>query len=260
MSDCYRSEHSSGLHRVGARPQDALEFIRSFASQGSLADNAVASFQERWYGDVKQKYAVELTRHFARRFKAEEPSFPLVKQFVLRIDTVLFPLVNHFFMLMIDPYYRWAATEYIAKRHVQGRPEITNAAFVPELEKRLPNSIGTRTTIRYGQSILTSLRDNGLLAGTVKKTVTPPELSVELLAFFLYYHADCGIGVGEFENSPLFASLLRSKESYVPLFREGDRLGYWDFVGDVSHLAGHLAFTGLGGWLSSTGVNESESR
>ena len=82
--------------------------------------------------------------------------------------------------------------------------------------------------------------------------MSPPELSPRLLAFFLYYHAGCGIGVGEFENTPLFASLLRSKESFVSLFREGEPLGYWEFVGDKSRLSAHLAYAGLKAWLAAS--------
>ncbi|MEX2443106.1 MAG: hypothetical protein WD492_05855 [Alkalispirochaeta sp.] len=251
MADCYHDEHHSGLHRVGARPGDALEFLRSVDVGRSIADNAVASFQQRWYGDVKQKYAVELTRHFGTRFRFGRGShtFGSLRRFVLVSDPTAFPLVNHFFMLMVDPYYRWAAAEFVPARYAQGRPEITNAAFVPELQKHLPGTIGTRTAIRYGQSVLTSLRDNGVLAGKVKKTVTPPELSVELLGFFLYWHAECGIGAGEFQRTPLFSSLLRAPEAYVPLFHEGERRGYWEFVGDASRLSAHLAFRGVDVWV-----------
>lgn len=257
MSDCYRSDHVSGLHRVGARPQDALEFLRSVDTGSSIAQSSIASIQGRWYGDVKQKYASELTRHFARRFGMDQASFPAVRRFALGIDPVAFPLVNHFFMLMIDPYYRWAAADFIPGRYAQGRVSIANSAFVPELQNHLPNTIGTRTAIRYGQSILTSLRDNGILVGAVKKTATQAELSLRVFAFFLYYHAGCGIGVGEFETTPLFASLLRSRESYVPIFREGERLGYWEFVGDKSRLSAHLSYSGLDAW--SEAVTEERS-
>jgi hypothetical protein len=249
VADCYRSEHASGLHRIGARPGNALEFIRSFDAHRSIAENAVISFQQRWYGDVKQKYAAELTRHFARRFSVETPSFSRIRRFVLNSDPVTFPLVNHFFMLLSDPLYRWGAAGFVAPRYAQGREKITNATFVPELRPHLPATIGTRTALRYGQSILTALRDNGVLTGLVRKTITPPELSLRQLAFFLYYHAECGIGVGEFESTPLFTSLMRPREFYVPLFREGERRGFWAFAGDTSRLSAHLSFSDLESWL-----------
>jgi len=251
VADCYRDDHRSGLHRVGARPGDAREFLRSLDPTRSLAENAVASFQERWYGDVKQKYATELTRHFATRFGMGSPRFAAVRSFVEITSATEFALINHFFMVMADPYYRWAAAEYLPARFLQGRRELTNAVFVPELQNHLPETIGTRTAIRYGQSVLTALRDNGLLAGAVKKTITPPELSVRQLGFFLYYHGDCGIGAGEFQRTPLCRSLLRPVEAYIPLFHEGERRGYWEFVGDASHLAAHLSYSGLGAWVTA---------
>jgi len=181
----------------------------------------------------------------------ETPVFPAFLRFVRGGDATEFPLINHFCMVMVDPYYRWAAGEFLPSRYIQGRTEITNAAFVPELRKHLPDTIGTRTAIRYGQSVLTALRDNGLLAGAVKKTITPPELSLRQLGFFLYYHGECGIGVGEFEQTPLFASLLRPTESFLPLFREGERRGFWEFVGDASRLTAHLSYGDLASWVSA---------
>lgn len=249
MADCYQNEHRSGLHRVGARPADALEFLRSLDPNRSVAENAVASFQQRWYGDVKQTYATELMRHFAARFGLGSPRFVAVRSFVQTGSATEFALINHFFMVMVDPYYRWAAGEYLPARFLQGRREFTNAVFVPELQKHLPETIGIRTAIRYGQSVLTALRDNGILAGAVKKTITPPELSVRQLGFFLYYHSECGIGVGEFERSPLYRSLLRPIEAYVPLFQDGERRGYWEFVGDTSRLTAHLSYSGLDAWV-----------
>jgi hypothetical protein len=257
VADCYRNDHRSGLHRVGARPADALEFVRSFDPDRTMPENAESSFQQRWYGDVKQKYATELTRHFGMRFGVGTPAFPTLRSFGGGGATTEFPLINHFFMVMVDPYYRWAAADFVPARYAQGRPEITNAAFVPELRKHLPDTIGTRTAIRYGQSVLTSLRDNGLLAGAVKKTITLPELSLRQLGFFLYYHSECGIGAGEFQRTPLFHSLLRTPEAYVPLFHEGERRGYWEFVGDASCLAAHLSYRGLAAWVASL---EEESR
>ena len=256
MHDCYWNEHASGLHRIGARPGNALEFIRSFDTHRTIQDNGAIAFQQRWYGDVKQKFASELTRHFGRRFRVEDPLFSQVRRFVSGIDPVSFPLVNHFFMLLSDPLYRWGAVEFVAPRYAQGRGEITNAVFAPELRPHLPETIGTRTALRYGQSVLTSLRDNGILAGHVRKTVTPPELPLHHLAFFLYYHADCGIGAGEFEKTPLYASLLRPREFYVPLFREGDRRGYWSFTGDASRLTAQLSFSGFETWLDAAPARE----
>jgi len=249
MLECYKEEHVSGLHRIGARPRDVLEFVRSCDPTVSVGDNALASAQERWYGNSKQDYATSLTRHFASRLSFGQPEFLPIKQFVLHLDSHVFPLINHFFMLHSDPYYRWSAAEYLPRRYELGLSDLTSAILVPELQKRLPPSFRPLTVARQTRGVMASLRDNGLLVGKATKTIVPPEVPLKALAFFLYYHADCGIGAGDFETTPLFRSLLRPREYYLSRFQEGARHGYWDFDGNATHISASLRFSDMSSWI-----------
>ena len=92
--------------------------------------------------------------------------------------------------------------------------------------------MGPGSSIRYAQNLMTALRDNGLLAGKVNKTIASPLLTTQCLAYMLYALSDFGVGVNEFDGLPLRRSLLKPREIYVPLFQEGERLGYWEFTGE----------------------------
>ena len=98
------------------------------------------------------------------------------------------------------------------------------------------------------------MRDNGLLAGTVKKSITSPLLTARCLAYMLYTLSDFGVGVNEFDGSPLHRSFLKLREVFVPLFQEGERLGYWEFTGDRDRLSANLRLEELERWMEAASL------
>jgi hypothetical protein len=152
-------------------------------------------------------------------------------------------------MLLDDPYYRWATTDFMSDRYQIGFIEIPRSRFDQELKKHLPNTVGAGSVVRYGKNLLTAIRDNGLLEGKVKKAIVSPYLSVKTMAFFLYTLSDFGVGSNEFDMSPLFLSILKPRDLLVPLFHEGERLGYWDFTGDREKIRLNLNHSSLQNWL-----------
>ena len=251
LPECYRTTHTSALNKIAARLPEAREFIGSFEPARSLSENARIAFQNRWYGNATQQNCSELTAHFSARFNAVPGHFRLMRRFILGPDTVSFPIINHLYMLLADPYYRWAAAEYLPERSYQQQQLIVPAAFEAALRHRLPPSVGSGSSVRYARNILAALRDNGLLSGKAKKTLATPELTIRALAYMLYAQSDFGIGVNEFDGSPVHASLLKPREMFVSHFQEGERLGYWEFTGDRTRLTAHLRLTGLAAWLEA---------
>ncbi len=64
------------------------------------------------------------------------------------------------------------------ERYKCGLLEIPRSRFDQELKKRLPETIGDGNLARYGQNLLTAIRDNGLLVWKVKKIIVSPAISV----------------------------------------------------------------------------------
>ncbi len=64
--------------------------------------------------------------------------------------------------------------------------EIPRSRFDQELKKQLPDTVGPGSLARYGQNLLTAIRDNGLLEGRNKKTIISPALSARTMAYMLY--------------------------------------------------------------------------
>jgi hypothetical protein len=153
--------------------------------------------------------------------------------------------------VIADPYYRWAASEYLPPRAAAGRSQIFREDLERELRARVPATLTGPTVNRYARNILTALRDNGYLAGGVKKSLASPPVSAETLGFALYLMAEAGLGTQGFETSPLGACLLKPHELLIPVFLEGQRSGYWDFMGDTAHLQVHLHYRGLAPWLEA---------
>lgn len=246
---CYQTRHSSALNKISGRLPEGREFILSFDPALSVPENSRKAYTNRWYGNASERKCSELTQHFKQRYVLSSDHFESLRLFIRKTSFEGFPWLNHFYMLLDDPYYRWATSEFMHDGYQSGLLEIPRLRFDQELKKRLPETVGAGSMMRIGSNLLTAIRDNGLLKGTMKKTIVSPTLPVKVMAFMIYSLSDFGVGANEFDTSPLFFSLLKPKPLLVPLFIEGEQLGYWDFTGDRDRLSFNLNLGSLKNWL-----------
>jgi len=249
LHPCYETRHLSALNKITSRLPEAREFISSFDISLSVLDNARQAYINRWYGNASERKSKELTRHFTQRYLLSSEHFELLRRYIFHTSAQDFPWINHFYMLLNDPYYRWATTDFMPERYRIGLVEIPRSRFDQELKKQLPNTVGPGSLARYGQNLLTAIRDNGLLEGRGKKTIISSALSARTMAYMLYTLSDLGVGANDFDTSPLFLSLMKPLDLLVPLFHEGERLGYWDFTGDSEKIRLNLNHPSLQYWL-----------
>lgn len=247
--DCYKVRHTSALNKISGRLTEGREFIASYDISQSVPENAQNAYMNRWYGNASERKCNELTRHFDQRYVVTPENFESLSLYLQETSGDDFPWINHFYMLLNDPYYRWATASYIPERYLMGFLEIPRSQFDQDLNKQLPDSVGTGSLARYGQNLLTAIRDNGLLQGTMTKTVVSPAISVKTMAFMLYSLSDFDMGGNEFDQSPLFLSMLKLRDLLVPLFNEGEQLGYWEFTGDREKITLNLNLPDLNSWL-----------
>ena len=246
---CYRTRHSSALNKISGRLSEGREFIATYDISQSVPENVQNAYMNRWYGNSSERKCNELTRHFNQRFIITPENFESLRLYVQEKSGEDFPWINHFYMLLNDPYYRWATVDFMAARYQSGFLDIPRSQFDQQLSKQLPESVGAGSLARYGQNLLTAIRDNGLLQGKMKKTIVSPAISVKTMAFMLYSLSDFGIGCNEFDQSPLFLSMLKLRDLLVPLFLEGEQLGYWEFTGDREKIKLNLNQPDLNSWL-----------
>lgn len=247
--ECYSTRHSPDLVKVGARLTEAKEFLRSYREDQPLAWNRNEAFQGRWYGNATADVCSKLTGQFVHRFDRLPGQLRFLRRFMEAAGPGSFPLLNHYFMVLGDPYYRWAASEFLPRQYETFRNEISRDAMAAELKAVLPPDLEPATVVRYARNLLTALRDNGLLKGRVRKELSVPNLEVPVLGYMVYSLKDGGQAAGAFDGSPVMRSLLRPRELFVPLFRDGERRGYWEFTGDKNTLRFQLRHSGLESWL-----------
>jgi len=248
---CYQTRHSSALNKISGRLPEGREFIVSFDVYRPVDENAQQSYFQRWYGNSSERKCKELTRHFKHRYVLTTKHFKSLRLYIQNTSGEDFPWLNHFYMLLDDPYYRWATSEFLSECFQNGQMELPRQRFDRELKKRLPETVGEGSFVRYGQNLLTAIRDNGLLEGKVKKTIVSPGLRVRTLAFMLYSLSDCGVGSNEFDNSPLFHSFCKPRQLLIPSFNEGERSGYWEFTGDHERISFNFNHSCLKNWLEA---------
>jgi hypothetical protein len=249
LQSCYKTRHSSALNKISGRLTEGREFIASFNISSSMPENAQSAYTNRWYGNASERICTELTRFFYRRYVITPENFVLLRLYIQKTSSEDFPWINHFYMLLDDPYYRWATTNFLPDRFQNGLIAIPRSHFDQELKKQIPDTVGSGSLCRYGRNLLTAIRHNGLLEGKVKKTIVSPALSVRTMAFMLYALSDFGVGSNDFDNSPLFLSILKPRDLLVPLFSEGEQLGYWEFTGDRDKIKLNLNHPSLKNWL-----------
>lgn len=249
--ELYQTGHVGDLAKVGSRLPEAREFIQSYDTALDLAANARRAQAERWYGSATDDACRRLTAALFRRFCRLPGQLPALKRLLSIGDPALLPALNHLCLVAADPYYRWAATAYLPPRAGAGRAELYREDLERELAPHLPVGFTGPTINRYARNIMTALRDNGYLAGGAKKRLASPPLPVAALGFALYLMAEAGQGARAFDGSPLFLSLLKPRELLIPLFLEGERLGFWEFTGDRLRLQINLKYRGLGPWLEA---------
>ena len=251
IHSCYKVRHSSALNKISGRLPEGREFIAAFDISQSVPRNVQRAYMNRWYGNASERKCNELTRHFKHRFVIAPENFESLRRYIQKTSGEDFSWLNHFYMLLDDPYYRWATAVFMPDRYRSGLIEIPRSRFDQELKKQLPDTVGDGSIARYGQNLLTAIRDNGLLEGRAKKTMVSPALSVKTLAYMLYTLSDCGVGANGFDSSPLFLSLLKTRDLLVPIFSEGERSGYWDFTGDREKIRLNLNQPDLKSWLEA---------
>ncbi len=253
-ASCYRTRHNGALMKASARLAEAREFIAGYESGRPLAENAQKALRERWYGNASAAVCRELTRFFHERFAFHPGHLELLRRYLSAGEGGAFPALNHFYMVLSDPYYRWAAADYLPARWEAGLPDIARSGFEDEAKTVLPKTLGPKSANRYCRNILTALRDNGYLSGLVHKTAVSPPLYLQDLGFMLYSLKDFGEGFNDFDASPLYRAFLKPRDAIAPLFRDGEKRGWWEFTGDRERLTGAFKLGGLSEFVREVGA------
>lgn len=251
---CYREGHYGALMKASARLSEAREFIALYDENATVAENALAAQAGRWYGNASPAVCRELTRFFHDRFVPVPGHLASLRRFMKLGEEAPFPVLNHFYMILRDPYYRWAASDWLPARMEAGLVDIPRNGFEDEAKKVFSDVLGPTTMTRYCRNMLTALRDNGYLSGKASKSIASPAVSASALGFMLYTLKELGDGFNEFDESPLFRALLKPRELMVPLFQEGERRRWWEFTGDRTKLRGSFTLTCLNDFLTEVGV------
>lgn len=246
---CYKTGHYGALMKTSARLPEAREFIAQYDSARSVAENAEEALKGRWYGNSSVRVCRELTGYFLDRFCVTPHHLAALRRALSHAEEAPLPILNHFYMILRDPYYRWAAADWLPGRMEAGLPDIPRNSFEDAAKKVFSEVLGTTTVTRYCRNILTALRDNGYLTGQVNKSIASPALPAAALGFMLYTLNELGEGFNDFDGSPLFRALLKPRELLVPLFREGEKRRWWEFTGDRTRLSGHFTLTDLDAFL-----------
>ena len=247
---CYRQVHYGALNKLAGRTQDAKEFLSSINLDMPLGQAKEEAVLNRWFGNMSEGFNNYLFQHFTKRFLRHEIINHDLKSYLESgIDFEQFAWVNHLFMILDDPYYRWASSKYLPQRLAMGFDFVSRDTFLKLFKSELPEKMAISTSIRYGQNCLAALTENGFLSRKQCKTIESPNLTPKTLAVLLHILSQIGISPNQFNGSPLHRSLLKSPMLLLSLFSQGEREGYWEYNGDSNHINLNLKHSSFSEWL-----------
>ena len=247
--EVYRTSHYSVMNKIGARLVEAKIFLLYYNQSLSIKENIQLAYQQRWFGNSSEDLCKRLIQHFKEQFLRVKDIFHLLRSYVVLLDGKNFHWVNHFFMVLNDPYYRWASSVFFFDLFVTGHIDLPKTKFEKELRLIYPDFISDTTLSRCSRNILTSLRDNKILEGDKSKKISNSQLDVTSLGMMMYFLTELGLGANDFDQSPLHRSLLKSNEALIPLLIEGEQLNYWEFYGDQNSIRLNLTQKDFQKWL-----------
>lgn len=250
LPSIYREGHFDAFNKIAARPLEAREFLLSVDFNQEMEKEMEKAIFNRWFGNINETYYKLLFRHLYSRFN-KDLRFIKSLQEVLRdgLEYSDFLPINHFFMLLDDPYYRWCASEYIPQRLNHGLIGISRESFKTELKKVLPIDFSPSTIKKYSQNAIAALTENDLLQGKIKKSIQPPKISTKSLAIVL--HGFCGMGLAEieFQSSPFYKSLMKPVDVLQQYLIQGEREGHWENNSDDQKIVLKLKHQTFQDWV-----------
>lgn len=235
--------YSSKIIKAGALLGDTKTFLLHWDAGASVVANIDRIQRDNVFGKASRSRVEDILAIFRQRYLAEEC---VTKALVLLVRQK-FPVaamdrVLYYHSARADPLLHDAVTEILVPMQERGLVDIDVQKFQGSLEKlvhgKLTKNWSETTILRVVRSILATLRDFGILQGTVNKKIAPPFLPTEAFAYIVFYlkqHQPSGAKLLELPDWKLFFLAREGVERFLFEAHQRELLEY-HAAGSVTRL------------------------
>lgn len=185
--------YTSKIIKAGALLTDTKTLLIHWNGSHSVAENLDRFKRDNLFGKTSRSRVEDILAIFRQRYLADKClTRALIAIFKGHLPSKSLDSVLYFHAAQSDLLLHDFVTEFLAKRHQQGRNDLDIEDVQAVLaqwvrERKTTRQWSEGTIIRVAQGLLSTLRDFGVLQGTVKKHLTSPYVPVESFAWVAFY-------------------------------------------------------------------------
>lgn len=226
MADGAGHRYSCRIAKAGAFLADTKVLLSNWSDSLSVAENLAAFQRDNVLGKASRSRLDVLLPVFRRRYLSDPSVLRALVTLVKRqfpataLERVLYfhtalatPLLHDVVVDVLLPWYEQGVRE-IALERLKG----VIAEWVAQ--GRTAGSWTDYTTHRVAQGVLSTLRDFGVLEGSVNKHLTTPYLPVEAFAYIAFFLKRDQPSGERLVNDPEWRLFFLSREAVERLFME----------------------------------------
>lgn len=187
------SIYTSKIIKAGALLADTKTMLAHWDESASASENLRRFRQENIFGKASRSRVEDILVIFRQRYLFSEA----VTRSLVRLVQGNFPpealdRILYFFAAEADPLLHDIVTEVLARFHAIGKVDVTPEDIHAPLtrwidEGKVSGRWSENTLVRATRELLSTLRDFGILQGTVHKRLSPVYLPVEAFAYLAFY-------------------------------------------------------------------------
>ncbi|MCP4692322.1 MAG: hypothetical protein GY859_30030 [Desulfobacterales bacterium] len=242
----------TAMIRITARLNETRAYIRNHQAGMGPAELRKAAWTNRWFGFIPESSFDSLAPALYNRFGKFPGLMEVLRTWLARgMEPRDFKLVCHLHILLSDPYYRWAAGEYIPARVDEGLEIISRPALARALAEKTVNPLGAGTLQKLARNILTTARDVGLLKGKNEKIAVDPAPGARYMGYAMYTLGMFDFAMSNAPDSSFFKSVFRAPGTARALLARGRANGWWEhhWEGDLFEI--DFAYADVGRWFNA---------
>jgi hypothetical protein len=185
--------YTSRIIKAGALLADSKTLLSAWDGSATVGDNLDRCRRENVFGKASRSRVEDILAVFRQRFLDDASvASALVTLVKGRLPAEALDRLLYFHAAQSDRLLHDAVTCYLYPRQAEGLQEVRTGEVQAALLKwgRQGLTAGQwseSTALRIAQGLLSALRDFGVLAGAVKKRISPAYLPVKAFAYLAFY-------------------------------------------------------------------------
>lgn len=236
--------YSSRIIKAGALLSDTKTLISHWDTAATTKDNLGRIRRENVFGKASRSRVEDILAIFRQRYLDDEE---VVKALVVLVQRGLpaasLDRILYFHAAQADCLLHDVVTDWLVPRMSEGRRAVDTASVQRVLREwiahgKTKGQWSGETTGRVAQGLLSTLRDFGVLQGSVNKRIAPPHLPLAAFCYVMFYlkqHQPSGLKLVDHRDWRLF---LLDREGVERLLFETHQHGLLEYhaAGSVTRL------------------------